>query len=91
MDISFNRNGVMMTETKSADRTLDITAEVCPMTFVRTRLALDALVPGQTVLVLLRGEEPRINVPRSARALGHEVISEEEDAGGITRILIRRR
>jgi len=36
-----------------ADRTLDITGEVCPMTFVRTRLALDALGSGQTLLVLL--------------------------------------
>jgi len=49
-----------------ADRTLDITRDLCPMTFVRTRLALDRMAPGETLLVVLKGEEPRRNVPRSA-------------------------
>ncbi|MBV9782502.1 MAG: sulfurtransferase TusA family protein [Acidisphaera sp.] len=74
----------------SADRVLDITGELCPMTFVRTRLALDGLAPGQLLLVLLRGEEPRSNVPRTAAAQGHAIISEETDADGVTRLLLRR-
>ena len=45
----------------AADRTLDITRDLCPMTFVRTRLALDRMTAGQTLLVLLKGEEPRQN------------------------------
>ena len=73
-----------------ADRTLDITGEVCPMTFVRTRLALDRLASGQTLLVLLRGEEPRRNVPATARAQGHAVLAEDTGADGITRLLRRR-
>jgi TusA-related sulfurtransferase len=71
------------------DRTLDITAEVCPMTFVRTRLALDRLSPGQTLLVLLRGDEPRRNVPASAAAQGHEILWQETDESGVTRLLLR--
>jgi TusA-related sulfurtransferase len=71
-------------------QTLDITREVCPMTFVRTRLALDRLAPGQTLLVLLRGEEPRLNVPRTATAQGHQVLFQEDGADGITRLLLRR-
>jgi len=74
-----------------ADRVLDITGEVCPMTFVRTRLALDALAPGQTLLVPLRGDEPRRNVPRTAAEQGHEVLAQETDAAGITRLRLRRR
>jgi tRNA 2-thiouridine synthesizing protein A len=70
--------------------TLDITGQVCPMTFVHTRLALDRLAPGETLLVLLRGEEPRRNVPASARALGHTVLAEETDASGLTRLWLRR-
>ena len=70
--------------------TLDITGEVCPMTFVHTRLALDRLVPGDTLLVLLRGEEPRRNLPRTAREQGHRVLAETIDAAGITRLLLRR-
>jgi TusA-related sulfurtransferase len=79
-----------MTRVQGADQELDITLEVCPMTFVRTRLALDRLAPGQTLLVRLRGEEPVRNVPRTAREQGHEVLSQETDAAGNTLLLLRR-
>ena len=61
------------------------------MTFVRTRLALDRMAPGQTLLVRLRGEEPLRNVPRTAREQGHEVISLSTDADGIASLLAARR
>ena len=73
-----------------ASQTLDITRDICPMTFVRTRLALDRLAPGETLLVLLKGEEPRRNVPRSAREHGHKVLAEETGEDGITRLLLER-
>jgi tRNA 2-thiouridine synthesizing protein A len=71
-------------------REIDITAELCPMTFVRTRLALDRMSPGETLLVKLKGEEPIRNVPRTAIEQGHEVLSMDTDADGISRLLIRR-
>jgi TusA-related sulfurtransferase len=77
--------------TGAADQTLDITGEVCPMTFVRTRLALDRLASGQTLLVLLRGDEPLQNVPRTALAQGHAVLSQQAGPDGVTRLLLRRR
>jgi tRNA 2-thiouridine synthesizing protein A len=73
-----------------ASRVLDITGEICPMTFVRTRLALDRMAPGETLLVLLRGDEPRRNVPASAAALGHAVLGESTGADGVTRLWLRR-
>ena len=79
-----------MTDKQAADHELDITGEVCPMTFVRTRLALDRMAPGQTLLVRLRGEEPQRNVPRTAREQGHEVLSLTTDANGVSRLLLRR-
>ena len=79
-----------MTYLQSADRELDITREVCPMTFVRTRLALDRMAPGQTLLVRLKGEEPLRNGPRTAKEQGHEVLSLETDDDGVTRLLLRR-
>jgi tRNA 2-thiouridine synthesizing protein A len=75
----------------AADRTLDITGEVCPMTFVHTRLALDRLLSGQTLLVLLRGEEPVRNVPATATNQGHAILSQQTGGDGITRLLLRRR
>ena len=72
------------------DRELDITREVCPMTFVRTRLALDQMRPGEILRVRLRGEEPRRNVPRTAAEQGHEVLSMAEGPDGVTTLLLRR-
>ena len=74
----------------TADQELDITGEICPMTFVRTRLALDRLAPGQTLLVKLQGAEPVRNVPRTATEQGHEVLRQETGGDGITRLLLRR-
>jgi tRNA 2-thiouridine synthesizing protein A len=79
-----------MTDKPTADQELDITAEVCPMTFVRTRLALDRMSPGQTLLVRLRGDEPVRNVPRTAREQGHEVLSMETGPDGVVSLLLRR-
>lgn len=73
-----------------ADQHLDITSEVCPMTFVRTRLALDRLAPGQTLLVRLRGEEPSRNIPRTAIEQGHAVLSQLDRPDGTMELLLRR-
>lgn len=70
--------------------TLDITRETCPMTFVRIRLALDRLAPGDVLAVLLAGDEPRRNVPRTAVEQGHTILEQTEDASGVTRLLLRR-
>ena len=76
--------------TDKVDQELDISNEVCPMTFVRTRLALERMAPGQTLLVRLKGAEPLRNVPHTAQEQGHEVISLETGSDGISRLLLRR-
>jgi TusA-related sulfurtransferase len=77
-------------EEQTADRELDITAETCPMTFVRTRLALDRMSPGQVLLVRLKGEEPRRNVPRTATEQGHAVMRQDAMRDGTVRFWIRK-
>ena len=72
-------------------RTLDITREVCPMTYVRTKLALEALEDGAVLEVLMRGTEPVKNVPRNAREEGHEVLGLESREDGSHRLLLRKR
>lgn len=79
-----------MTIAEDHELELDITGEVCPMTFVRTRLALDRMAPGQILKVRLRGEEPLRNVPRTAREQGHEVLSLETGPDGISVLRLRR-
>jgi tRNA 2-thiouridine synthesizing protein A len=79
-----------MTGTQSADRELDITGDTCPMTFVRTRLALDRMASGQVLRVRLRGDEPLRNVPRSAIEQGHQVLALETGGDGISTLLLRK-
>ncbi|HBK08555.1 MAG TPA: sulfurtransferase TusA family protein [Acetobacteraceae bacterium] len=71
-------------------REIDITKDICPMTFVRTRLTLDRMSPGEVLLVRLKGQEPLRNVPRTATEQGHQVLKVETDPDGISRLLIRR-
>ncbi|MCQ8241907.1 sulfurtransferase TusA family protein [Rhizosaccharibacter radicis] len=70
---------------------LDITREVCPMTFVRTRLALDRIGIGDMLRVRLRGEEPVSNVSRSTALLGHAVEAADPQPDGSTVLRIRKR
>jgi len=74
----------------TADQTIDITGEVCPMTFVRTKLRLERMRPGEVLSVRLRGEEPLRNVPRTAAEQGHTVLSLETDSLGVSSLVIRR-
>lgn len=80
----------MMSARFHADCDIDITSDICPMTFVRTRLALDRLLPGQTLGVTLCGEEPIRSVPANARAQGHGVVVEEALGGGVVRVVLRK-
>jgi tRNA 2-thiouridine synthesizing protein A len=79
-----------MSTMQDITKQIDITRDICPMTFVRTRLALDRMAPGEILLVRLKGQEPLHNVPRSATEQGHEILSIERDIDGITTLLIRR-
>ena len=55
---------------------LDLRGVPCPMNWVRTKLALEELAPGDSLLVELDPGEPLESVPRSAREDGHEVVVE---------------
>ena len=79
-----------MNQSMPHDAEIDITADICPMTFVRTRLALDRLAQGQVLKLRLRGAEPRRNVPETATRQGHVVIGRREEAGGDLTLWIRK-
>lgn len=70
------------------ERVLDITGETCPMTFVRTRLQLDKMSPGDVLRVHFRGEEPKRNLARSLAEQGYSVLEVEEmpDGEGMLRV-----
>jgi TusA-related sulfurtransferase len=71
-------------------KNIDITAEHCPMTFVKTKLELERLASGDQLEVLLRGSEPLANVPRSAAEAGYRVLSVSEAGEGRHLVLIEK-
>jgi adenylyltransferase/sulfurtransferase len=54
---------------------LDVTGEICPMTYVRTRLALEDMLPGERLALVLRRGEPELDVSANLREEGHRVLS----------------
>lgn len=72
------------------DYFLDIRDEVCPMTFVKTKLLLERVEPGALLEVRLKGAEPLENVPRSVEDMGHVVVSCDDDHDGGHRLVIRK-
>ena len=56
--------------------TLDLTGVLCPLNWVRARLALERMQSGEVLTVLLDPGEPLESLPRSARDEGHQVAVE---------------
>ena len=77
-------------EKNKANSKIDITKEICPMTFVKTKLKLETMSPGQVLEVTLREGEPLINVPRSVEQEGHKVLDIHREEGDLFKILIER-
>ena len=73
-----------------ATKTLDITKEHCPMTFVKTKIELSKLQEGDTLEVLLSEGEPLDNVPRNAKEQGYNVLSVEHVEGTTHKVTIRK-
>ena len=53
---------------------LDLCGELCPFTFVRTKLALEELPIGARLRVIVDHEPATRNIPRSATEWGQEVL-----------------
>jgi tRNA 2-thiouridine synthesizing protein A len=79
-----------MSESVAIDRELDIRGEVCPYTFVKTKLALEEMTPGQVLRVLVDYEPATKNVPRSVKLQGDEVLGVESCGVSQWAILVRR-
>lgn len=71
-------------------KTENLLGEICPMTWVRTKLALEAIGPGEVLEVWLDSGEPAESVPESAAAEGYTVESAAARAGGGVAIRLRK-
>ena len=72
------------------DDTIDITDVVCPITFVKTKLALEELDDGQILQVHINDGEPIQNVPRSVKEEGHQVLKLVDNEDGTYELYIKK-
>lgn len=73
------------------DATANLVGEICPFSFVRTKLALEALPIGGVLRVVIDHEPATRNIPRSAVEWGQEVLGVTAIAPGTWAIDLRRR
>jgi TusA-related sulfurtransferase len=69
---------------------VDITDVVCPVTFVKAKVALDELEDGDVLAVRLNDGEPVRNVPRSLKEEGHQVLKLTDNGNGTYELLVRK-
>ncbi len=69
---------------------LDLRGEVCPYTFLRSKLTLETMAPGQVLRVVVDNETSARDVPRSLSGAGHVVLTIEAVAGRLWVISVRR-
>ncbi len=74
----------------NVDEKIDITDVTCPITFVKTKVALEEMDEGQILQVHLNDGEPVQNVPRSIREEGHEILELNDNNDGTFELFIKK-
>jgi tRNA 2-thiouridine synthesizing protein A len=77
-------------DTVQVDRELDIRGDICPITFVKTKLTIERMAQGQLLKVLIDYAPSAENVPRSLEHEGHEVVSLTESEGPLWTLVVRK-
>lgn len=72
------------------DERVDITDVVCPVTFVKTKVALEELDEGQILQVHLNDGEPVQNVPRSVKDEGHKILKLLDNGDGTYELYVKK-
>ena len=72
------------------DERVDITDVVCPMTFVKAKVAMEELEVGQVLAVTMNDGEPVQNVPRSVKEEGHQILKLEDNEDGTYTLIVRK-
>lgn len=76
-----------MSEIKSDDF-VDITDVVCPVTFVKAKVAIEDLEEGQILEIRLNDGEPIQNVPRSLKDEGHKIVNVVNNEDGTYQVYV---
>jgi len=67
---------------------VDITDVVCPITFVKAKVALEEIKIGETLEIKLNDGEPIQNVPRSLKNEKHKISNLTKNEDGTYTIIV---
>ncbi len=69
---------------------VDITDVVCPVTFVKAKVALEELEDGEILAVHMNDGEPVQNVPRSIKEDGHQILKLIDNGDSTYDLIVRK-
>ena len=72
------------------DERVDITDVVCPMTFVKAKVAMEELEIGQVLAVTMNDGEPVQNVPRSFKEEGQQILKLIDNENGTYDLIVKK-
>lgn len=72
------------------DDQVDITDVVCPVTFVKAKVALEELDDGEILTVRMNDGEPVQNVPRSIKEEGHQILKLLDNEDGTYTLFVKK-
>jgi tRNA 2-thiouridine synthesizing protein A len=68
---------------------LDLQGVLCPLNFVKAKLKLEEMEPGEILELILDDDEATTSVPRSLKNEGHQIIKIEK-LDNIFRMLVQK-
>lgn len=72
------------------DERVDITDVVCPVTFVKAKVAIEELEIGQILAVRMNDGEPVQNVPRSFKDEGQQILKLMNNEDGTYDLILKK-
>ncbi len=74
---------------RKPDDAIDLRGTPCPLNWVKAKLRLEEMQPGEWLEMILDDGDPVRNVPRSVRAEGHRVV-QVTAAGDSVHVVVER-
>lgn len=72
------------------NETVDITDKVCPLTFVKAKVAIEELEDGEIIAIHMNDGEPVQNVPRSLKEEGHKILKLIDNEDGTYDLIVQK-
>ena len=79
-----------MAEEYKVDRRIDIRGDVCPYTFVKSKLAIEDIESGQVLEIIVDHAPAAEDVPRSLANEGHKVLEVKQIGQNEWKIAVRK-